>query len=168
MIIPQEISEVAPLLLDGARKDGIDKVLIGAVVYKNGQVLLVKRAASDSFAPEHWEFPGGGLEENPIDGLVRELTEETGLRIRKILAYLGSFDSISETGQTVRQFNYLVEPDGDDVQLSDEHSEYMWHDLEALSSFVQSAQMLPVIRKAIQDAVVFIKARSDLLADTTT
>lgn len=168
MIVPQEISESAPLLLEKAEADAIDKPLIGAVVYRNGQVLLVKRAASDSFAPGHWEFSGGGLEENPIDGLVRELTEETGLQIMEILAYLGSFDSISEKGQTVRQFNYLVEPKEGDIQLSDEHSEYMWHDLEALLSFIQSAQMLPVIRKAIQDAVVFIKTHSSPLANTTT
>lgn len=168
MIIPQEISENAPLLLEEAKADAIDKPLIGAVVYKNGRVLLVKRAASDSFAPGHWEIPGGGLEENPIDGLVRELTEETGLHIREILAYLGSFDSISEKGQTVRQFNYLVEPEEGDIQLSDEHSEYIWHDLEALLAFVQSAKMLPVIRKAIQDAVVFIKAHSISLENTTT
>ncbi len=168
MIIPKEISETAPLLLEKAKTDAIKKPLIGAVVYKNGQVLLVRRATSDSFAPGHWEFPGGGLEEKPLDGLVRELAEETGLQIRQILAYLGSFDSVSEKGQTVRQFNYLVEPEEGDIQLSDEHSEYVWHDLEALLSFVQSAQMLPVIRKAIQDAVVFIKTQPNPLADTTT
>lgn len=168
MIIPKEITEASALLLEDAKKDAIDKPLIGAVVYKNGRVLLVKRATSDSFAPEHWEFPGGGLEEAPINGLVRELTEETGLQIREILAYLGSFDSISEKGQTVRQFNYLVEPEEGDIRLSDEHSEYVWHDLEALLSFVQSAQMLPVIRKAIQDAVAFIKTRPNPLVDTTT
>jgi ADP-ribose pyrophosphatase YjhB (NUDIX family) len=47
-----------------------------------GRLLLV-RASKDSNAPGRWFLPGGGLEhgEDPLEGLHRELAEETGLAI---------------------------------------------------------------------------------------
>jgi 8-oxo-dGTP pyrophosphatase MutT (NUDIX family) len=51
------------------------------VVIEDGQVLLIKRPT-----PRVWEFPGGGIEkgEPPADAAVREVWEETGLRVEVI------------------------------------------------------------------------------------
>lgn len=55
-----------------------------AVCEHEGRVLLVHDRASD-----HWTLPGGGVEhgEDPIDTVIRELAEETGLvgRPRQLL-----------------------------------------------------------------------------------
>lgn len=49
------------------------------VTNESGKILLVK-----GFIGVSWSLPGGGIEkgETPIDAAVRELYEETGLRIR--------------------------------------------------------------------------------------
>jgi ADP-ribose pyrophosphatase YjhB (NUDIX family) len=58
------------------------------VVDEDGRVLLARRA----FEPfkDYWDLPGGFLEEgeHPLDGLRRELLEETGLQVEP-LEFLG-------------------------------------------------------------------------------
>jgi 8-oxo-dGTP diphosphatase len=74
-----------------------------------------------------YEFPGGEVEKNESihDALLREVKEETGLRVSKVKNYLGSFDYESEKGRT-RFFNFLVEVAGlIELKLS-EHDAYAW------------------------------------------
>jgi 8-oxo-dGTP diphosphatase len=54
----------------------------GICIDDEDRVLLV-RASKQSNAPGSWFLPGGGLEhgEAPLDGLRREVAEETGLTI---------------------------------------------------------------------------------------
>ena len=51
-----------------------------AVVVRDGAVLLARWVGSD---PPRWTLPGGGLDhgEDPRDGAVREVEEETGYRV---------------------------------------------------------------------------------------
>src|SRR4029450_1887373 len=57
------------------------KPTAGALCVENGRVLLARRA-SEPFEGR-WDIPGGFLEEgeDPVDGLRRELKEETGLDV---------------------------------------------------------------------------------------
>jgi 8-oxo-dGTP diphosphatase len=52
------------------------------VLYRSGQVLMEWRE-DGVFAPGHWSFPGGRLEqgEEPHQGLNREATEELGVTL---------------------------------------------------------------------------------------
>lgn len=52
---------------------------------EHGQVLLLDHRFSKP--SERWGFPGGvlGHDENPIDGVRRELLEETGLEVGELL-----------------------------------------------------------------------------------
>jgi ADP-ribose pyrophosphatase YjhB (NUDIX family) len=64
------------------------KPTAGALVEDRGRVLLARRA-HEPFKG-NWDIPGGFLEEgeHPLDGLRRELREETGLEIEP-LEFLG-------------------------------------------------------------------------------
>ena len=55
--------------------------MAGAVVVREGRVLLGRRAATRSFYPDVWDIFGGHLEhgEEPEQALVRELEEELGI-----------------------------------------------------------------------------------------
>ncbi len=58
------------------------RVGVGAIVIKDGKVLIVKRAAAPS--KNLWAIPGGMLElgETLQEGAEREIFEETNIRIR--------------------------------------------------------------------------------------
>jgi 8-oxo-dGTP diphosphatase len=67
------------------------KPTAGALVIDDeGRVLLARRAAEPDVG--RWDIPGGFLEEDehPIDGLKRELLEETGLDVEPI-EFLGAW-----------------------------------------------------------------------------
>ncbi len=56
------------------------RMVVAAVIERNGQVLIGQRRANDRHALK-WEFPGGKVEqhEHPKDALRRELQEELGI-----------------------------------------------------------------------------------------
>ena len=60
----------------------VPRVGVGAIVIKDGKVLLVKRAAPPN--KNMWAIPGGMLElgETIQEGAEREIFEETNIRIR--------------------------------------------------------------------------------------
>ncbi|XGI80460.1 NUDIX hydrolase [Enterobacter hormaechei] len=59
-----------------------------AIITENNKILLVKRANP----PERhcWGLPGGSLlpGELPSDAVVRETSEETGLKVKPVISYL--------------------------------------------------------------------------------
>jgi 8-oxo-dGTP diphosphatase len=106
----------------------VDLVVARAVVRRAGRVLLVRRAAWDSY-PSCWELPGGKADagEAPADALARELREETGLALRRARQ---AFECVvrSPSGRTVRECFFEVAAGGEPL-LSDEHDDLVWHDL---------------------------------------
>src|SRR3989338_6946509 len=68
--------------------------LIQKAVVKNGDKYLIGlRSENAKYFPLHWDFPGGKLEpnEDPFDGIKREVKEETDLDI-KPLVILGVYE----------------------------------------------------------------------------
>ncbi|MGC3981943.1 MAG: 8-oxo-dGTP diphosphatase MutT [Steroidobacteraceae bacterium] len=59
-------------------------VVAGALLDGQGRVLIAQRPAGKHMAGE-WEFPGGKLmkDEQPRDGLLRELQEELGIQVQQ-------------------------------------------------------------------------------------
>ena len=115
-------------LLTDARKDGVQKLVVGAVICKNNKFLLIERVLSD-FMGGFVEIPSGTVEagEDLLTALAREVQEETGLLVTAVLEYLGSFDYRSSSGKKTRHFNFLVEVTGSEIKLSPtEHQAYYW------------------------------------------
>ena len=101
--------------------------LARAMVESDGRVLLVRRAAWDT-RPGQWELPGGKIDrgERVLEGLARELGEETGLTLDGA-RQLSTRDLISPRRRRVREFVYVVSAIGA-VTLSDEHDAFAWTD----------------------------------------
>jgi len=113
-------------LVADSQKDGIQKLVVGAVIRRNDKFLLLERVPSD-FMGGLIELPSGTVDagEDLLSALTREVQEETGLAVNSVLAYLGSFDYTSGSGKKTRQFNFLVETAPGEVKLEpNEHQAY--------------------------------------------
>ncbi|HEY1256505.1 MAG TPA: NUDIX hydrolase [Terracidiphilus sp.] len=79
---------------------------VGAVIVDDGRVLLIRRAAAP--LKSHWSLPGGLLElgESLVDGVKREVREETGLIVEP-LELIEVLDRIHREGSRVR-YHYVI------------------------------------------------------------
>ena len=62
-------------------------VAMGAIIESDKGVLVLKRSPEKDFAPDTWEVVTGRLEmgENPEEGVIREVAEETGIQAELIM-----------------------------------------------------------------------------------
>lgn len=84
--------------------DGIvERVRLAAYAWceRDGEVLLT-RIAMDGPGGGLWTLPGGGLDfgEDPLDGVIREVAEETGLDVAPG-QLLGVRSAVLEPGETI-------------------------------------------------------------------
>jgi 8-oxo-dGTP diphosphatase len=103
---------------------------VGAVVIKNGKILVVKRAFEPGAGK--WSVPGGLVEvgEKLSEACVRETKEETGLDV-EVLELINVFDMIDRDDQGKVRYHYvlvdfLVKLVGGKERLSKETLEIMW------------------------------------------
>ncbi|MEV4004300.1 NUDIX domain-containing protein [Actinomadura sp. NPDC049753] len=113
-----------------ADRDGITKLVVGAIVHAGGQVLILRRSAEDTFMGGIEELPSGGVEpgENLLTALERELAEEIGWTGSLTLdpGFVTHFDYISGSGRNARQYTFGVSHHGRPIVLSAEHTAYRW------------------------------------------
>jgi ADP-ribose pyrophosphatase YjhB (NUDIX family) len=102
---------------------------VGAVLVKDGRVLLVRRGNEPMKG--RWSLPGGLLElgESLTDGVVREVREETGLIVEPI-ELIELFDSIHREEERVRYHyviaDYLCRVKGGVLQAASDADEARW------------------------------------------
>jgi len=104
------------------------------VVDERGRVLLARRA----FEPFKglWDIPGGFLEEgeHPLEGIRRELLEETGLEVEP-LEFLGVWmDSYGgdSTAEATLNLYWTARATGGEAQAADDVSELGWFRVDEL------------------------------------
>lgn len=102
-----------------------------AVIIREDKVLLLRRSKEEmesSYMNNHeqWDLPGGGIRyfEKAEEGLLREIDEETGLKVT-ILKPLCLFDAIKPYIHLC-VFTYICCYEGGEVQLSEEHDRFYW------------------------------------------
>jgi len=108
------------------------RVAAAAYLFRDRKMLLLRRCEPPcTFVP-----PGGKLElnEDPLDGLRREVREETGLEIEVIGLAHTWFGRITTGDQLLLAINYLATTDHGEVRLSDEHTDYVWVTREQLAN----------------------------------
>lgn len=102
----------------------------GALVVRNGKVLLVRRAAEPFLGA--WDIPGGFCEqdEHPALTAVRETREETGLEI-ELTGLLGLWMDEYEGHYTLNVY-YLARPAGGALRVGDDANGAAWFAPDAL------------------------------------
>lgn len=103
------------------------------------KIVLLKRAAYMSFAPNRWTGVGGSVDEGESDevGALRELKEETGLEEKDIkdfrmiarFSFKGGKDTYWENGYSIAYFE--AEYDKEELQECDE-GDLRWVPLDEL------------------------------------
>ncbi len=124
----------------------------GLIYNKNGEILIIKRAAHDTF-PNVWELPGGTLEfgQDPKEEVQREISEETNL-FATIYQVLSIASYIEETNDTIVQairiaYYAKLENEAQVIQLSKDHSDYMWVSPYELKNILVSDFLLRVLEE---------------------
>lgn len=91
------ISDYLKQLREKVGTDLLQVPAVTGIIRKDGQVLLLRRSDNG-----RWALPGGAVDpgEHPAEAVVREVWEETGLRVRpvRILAVIGGLRHVYPNG----------------------------------------------------------------------
>ena len=92
-----------------------------------GKVLILRRSDKNKIRPGGYDFPGGGLNrgENPIEGVKREIYEETGLEATDVKP-IDVVSFINDEEDFIVVVGYQATVSSTEVALSWEHDQYQW------------------------------------------
>lgn len=130
------------------------KPTAGALIVRAGCVLLGKRAREPFQG--WWDVPGGFLEpwERPMEALVREVREETGLVVRPTELLTVTLDTYGAGGDYTLNFFHLAEILGtSEPRPGDDVTELAWFYAEALPdnvAFASQRQVLDLWRRRMR------------------
>jgi 8-oxo-dGTP diphosphatase len=97
------------------------------ILNKKGEFLVIHRTTIAPSNPNKWDLPGGDLDfgEDAIDGLIREIKEETGLEIKDVKPF-DVESHVNEKGEFWVTIAYRAKTTAEEVVLSFEHDEFRW------------------------------------------
>jgi len=138
-------------------------VLVGAVLIRNGAILLGRRAPDRSFYPGVWDVVGGHVEppESPEQALVRELREElaiTPLAFVEVAILDGAVDAVAASPTPPPRYTYhlyhVTQWTGTPQNAAPaEHSAIRWVPLDEVGSLnLASPAYLPIFRRLAADS----------------
>lgn len=146
------------------RPEHPDGLLVVAAVILDGEgrAFVHRRGAHRSLFPGCWDLPGGHVEsgEAPLDALRREVEEETGWRLRRVVAELGETVWTGDDGIRRRELDYLVEVDGDLAAPRLEwpnHVEFAWVGPDDVDRLVEegtppAADVRSILERGLREA----------------
>jgi 8-oxo-dGTP diphosphatase len=122
---------------------------VGALIYKDDKILLVERG-NEPLAG-YWSLPGGGVEagERLEDAIVREVSEETGLRVTAdSLATV--FERIMPDATDRCEYHYVLIDfyctiTGGELRAGDDSRDVRWFSIGSLSELLLTAGTREVI-----------------------
>ena len=125
-------------------------VAVGAIVFRNSRVLLVRRGQPPS--QDLWAIPGGRVEigETLQEAAEREILEETGITIRA-LDPVYTFDYIERDGSARPRFHYvIIDLQADyvrgDTRAGDDAAEVRWVAAEDFASLKVSSKTVHLLK----------------------
>jgi len=122
-----------------------ENMLIGAGVVifdEDGKVLIMLRPQTVSWAPGKWALPGGHIEEGetPLEAAVREVEEESELKISNVKEFL-----TSDNGEV----KYFVSNQYEGtVTIDREHDDFAWVYPEEITNYDSAPLLQSIVDKA--------------------
>jgi 8-oxo-dGTP diphosphatase len=127
------------------------QLAVSAAIFRNGQVLVVRRARSP--ARGLYSVPGGRVEygETLAQALTREVMEETGLTIA-LAGLAGWREAVPDPARgTAGHFvilSFAARWIGGEVRLNDELDDAQWRDPDDLQDLATTDGLADIIRAA--------------------
>jgi 8-oxo-dGTP diphosphatase len=126
-------------------KEGAE--LVGALIVRDGMLLLGRRSAGKAVCPDTWDVIGGHVEagESFEDALLREVEEEIGIRP---LGYDKHSRHPLPQGGVLVLFQIVSWAGGEPRLRNDEHVELRWFPIRAACRLTQLAapEYVPIFR----------------------
>jgi 8-oxo-dGTP diphosphatase len=129
---------------------------VGGVVISNGRALLIRRGGPP--LEGQWSIPGGMLEvgETLIEGVRRELGEETGIEVR-VGELIEVFERINRDGGGKARYHfvvvdYLCEAIRGEARAGSDVTDVAWASPSELGKYSLTATATRVILKAFERA----------------
>ena len=120
------------------------------LILRNGDLILLLR-----YPQGHWGFPKGHVEENDLSHqatAIRELEEETGISNAKIIGNWSTstkYTYLKKNVQTEKQVHWFpAETDSMDISLSEEHTDYIWIDVDSAEDMITFDEEVRVLQEA--------------------
>lgn len=129
-------------------KVGVSQKVI--ILNDKGKLLAIRRSDTAPIRPLHWDLPGGDLDfgEDPIQGIIREIAEETGLAVE----HPEPFDveaHVNPDGDFWVTIAYQARCGIEDVKLSYEHDEFRWVAPEEFLQLKSAEKLQRFVKKLI-------------------
>lgn len=140
-----------------------ERLVVGAVIVDDaGRAFVHRRGPDRTLFPNYWDIPGGHVEpgEAPLEALSREVEEETGWRLRRVIAELGETRWTGDDGVPRRELDFLVEVEGDlDAPRLEwpDHVEFAWVGPDEVASLADSgappdADIRDIVLRGLREA----------------
>lgn len=124
-------------------------VAVAALIFREGKVLAMRRAAWKDAGAGQWETLSGRLQpgEQPFEAVQRECREECALTVRFDTRPVGASQAL-RGDQPMVVLYYRADHVAGEVIRSPEHDAHAWMSPEAFSSVTPFAPLAEMVRKA--------------------
>lgn len=128
---------------------------VGIMVFKDGKILLGRRAKEPRRG--QWSIPGGTIElgETARDAAIREIREEFAIEI-EVIKFFDVFDRIFRDSEGRVQFHYVLVEfvaryTSGELQPSDDVDAAEWADPKNLAKYALPEDQLEAIGRAVKE-----------------
>jgi len=132
---------------------GVKAILIDS---KNN-VLLIKRSKKYVNMVDFWDIPGGRINfgEEPVDGLSREIKEETGLELDEVKDIVDASTIFKDEEKHIVRITYLATVKETATSISHEHTDFQWININEIKDLKDT-----LLQKCIDKIKINFKTKS--------
>lgn len=130
-------------------QEGQHLVAVAALVFREGRVLSMRRAATKDAGAGLWETLSGRVQrgESPLAAVQREIDEECGLQVtidpRPFEAY-----AATRAGEPMVVIVYRARYEAGEVRMSEEHDAFAWLFPDELAARTPLTALVQAVRAA--------------------
>ena len=129
---------------------------VRGIVRQEDKILILRRHPKSRNNPHKWELPGGKVDTGEFFdiALVREFKEETNLdvRINSLFEVVQDEFISRRTDRPISTVQLMMNLEiiSGKLQISDEHDDFKWANVEELKELYNDDMLTPTLRKTVE------------------